>query len=137
MTARAKEHRYAVDLEPDGMLRDDKGTPLDVPLGWTPEHLLLAALLRCTLKSLRHHAVRAGIGVDGATASGRALVTRRERDGRYAQVEAELELVVDLTPRPSPGELADLLAKAERDCFVGASLDVEPTYRWTINGTPV
>ena len=30
--------------------------------------------------------------------------------------------------------LAELLAKAERDCFVGASLTAKPSYRWTVNG---
>jgi hypothetical protein len=26
----------------------------------------------------------------------------------------------------------ELLAKAERDCFIGASLTVKPTYAWTV-----
>ena len=34
-------------------LTDENGVGLDVPAGWTPEHLLLAALLRCSVKSLR------------------------------------------------------------------------------------
>ena len=33
--------------------------------------------------------------------------------------------------------VADLLVKAERDCFVGASLRAMPAYRWTVNGTPL
>ena len=32
---------------------------------------------------------------------------------------------------PPGDELAALLAKAERDCFVGASLKPSPSYRWT------
>jgi hypothetical protein len=28
----------------------------------------------------------------------------------------------------------ELLARAERDCFVGASLTVKPRYSWTVNG---
>jgi hypothetical protein len=40
---------------------------------------------------------------------------------------------VRLTPKPGDDELAELLAKAERDCFIGASLTVKPTYRWTAN----
>ena len=133
MTARAKELRYAVDLA-SGVLRDENGVQLEVPGDWTPEHLLLAALLRCTLKSLRHHAERAGLRVVAADGSGRAVVTRREEDGRYALVEAALDLAVGLAPQPGKEELAELLAKAERDCFVGASLRVEPSYRWTVNG---
>ena len=30
--------------------------------------------------------------------------------------------------------LRELLSKAERDCFIGASLAVKPTYRWRVNG---
>jgi hypothetical protein len=30
-----------------------------------------------------------------------------------------------------------LVAKAERDCFVGASLRIEPVYRWTVDGKRV
>ena len=31
----------------------------------------------------------------------------------------------------------ELLAKAERDCFVGASLTTAPTYHWTVNGEEI
>ena len=63
------------------------------------------------------------------------MVTRRPGDGRYAFVEIDVELELELEP-PPPGEgLATLLAKAERDCFVGASLKPSPRYRWSVNGT--
>ena len=106
--------------------------PLDPPEAWTPEHLLLAAVVRCSLDSLRHHAKRAGIEVARAAASAHALVTRRESDGRYAVVEAGLTLGVELEPRPDGDALAELLARAERDCFVGASLTAEPSYTWNV-----
>jgi hypothetical protein len=32
--------------------------------------------------------------------------------------------------RRAGGEVAELLAKAERDCFVGASLVAKPSYTW-------
>jgi organic hydroperoxide reductase OsmC/OhrA len=130
MGTRAKEFRYAVDLGEGGELRAEDGTPLESDPAWSPEHLLLAALVRCTLKSLAHHARRVGIEVAHATGSAGALFTRRESDGRYALVECEVVLDVRLSPQPGPTERADLLAKAERDCFVGASLTVKPTYRW-------
>ncbi len=128
--------RYAVDLAAGGTLSTEDGAPLDPGDAWTPEHLLLAALARCSLESLRHHARRARLQVSSAAGSARALVTRRERDGRYAVVEASLDLAVELEPKPAPGELGPLLAKAERDCFVGASLQAKPTYRWRVNGAP-
>ena len=134
VAVRAKELRYAVDLGPGATLREESGVALETPAEWTPEHLLLAALVRCSLTSLRHHATRAGLGVPAASGSVRALVTRRQSDGRYAMVETQLELAVRLEPQPGTEQLAELLAKAERDCFVGASLRVEPVYRWTVNG---
>jgi hypothetical protein len=43
----------------------------------------------------------------------------------------------DVTISPAPPDLRELLAKAERDCFVGASLTVAPLYAWTVNGEEV
>ncbi len=103
------------------------------PDDWKPDHFLVAALLRCTLGSLRHHARLDGIESSGRGA-GHALVTRRVSDGRYAVVEIEAVLEVALEPDPGPDAAAALLAKAERDCFVGNSLTAKPSYRWTVNG---
>lgn len=136
MAVKAKELRYAVDLAA-GIFRTEDGAPLEPTPEWTPEHLLLAALARCSLESLRFHATRAGLELGATQGSARCLVTRREEDGRYAVVEAELALAVQLTPEPGPDELAELLAKAQRDCFVGASLRATPSYRWTVNGAAV
>jgi uncharacterized OsmC-like protein len=135
MAVRAKELRYAVDLTPAGELREEHGVVLDVPPGWSPEHLLLAALVRCSLKSLRYHAERQGIDVRSASGHGRTLVTKRVADDRYALVETEVELAVELSPEPDA--LGELLALAERDCFVGSSLTAEPSYRWVVNSRTV
>ena len=129
---KAKEFRYGVDLDEGGSLRAEDGTPLAPDPAWSPEHLLLAALIRCSLKSLRYHARRARIDVADAHGFARALFTKRESDERYAAVELEVELAVRLAPKPGDEELADLLAKAERDCFISASLTTKPTYRWTV-----
>jgi uncharacterized OsmC-like protein len=132
-----KELRYGVDLTTGGGLTDENGVGLDVPTGWTPEHLLLAALLRCSVKSLRHHAERQGIDVRSASGSSLTLVTKRETDDRYALVETEADLAVELAPEPEPAALTELLALAERDCFVGSSLTAKPSYRWVVNGRAV
>jgi len=137
VAVRAKELRFAVELTAAGELREERGVGLPVPPDWSPEHLLLAALVRCSLQSLRHHAGRDGLEVRSAAANARTLVTRRETDRRYALVETTLELAVDVAPEPAPDALADLLARAERDCFVGASLTAAPTYRWTVNGRTI
>ena len=133
----AKELRYGVDLTADGGLTDENGIGLDVPTGWSPEHLLLAALLRCSLKSLRHHAERTEVEVRSAFGSGQTLVTKRETDDRYALVETDVELAVTLEPAPESAVLVELLALAERDCFVGSSLTAKPSYRWVVNGRMV
>ncbi len=132
VAVKPRELRFAIDLEPAGAFRTEDGGMLQPGEEWTPEHLLLAALVRCSLKSLHFHADRAGVRVTSESGAASSLVTRRESDGRYAVVEAALELAVTLEPRPEPDALADLLAKAERDCFVGASLQAKPTYRWTV-----
>ena len=66
-------------------------------------------------------------------------MTKRETDERYALVETDLELVVELAPEPEPepDALAELLALAERDCFVGSSLTAKPSYRWVVNGRTI
>ena len=134
MAVKAKELRYAVGLSATGELTDENGVALDTPPAWSPEHLLLAALIRCSLKSLHHHAKRSNVEVRSASGGGRTLVTRRESDGRYAMVETDVEIVVELEPEPDSAALKELLAQAERDCFVGSSLTAEPNYRWTVNG---
>src|ERR671920_361522 len=81
----AKEFRYAIGLDHAGRLTAEGRSPLELDEAWTPEHLVLAGLVRCTLQSLRFHAEPAGVDfLAAASASG--MVTRRERDGRYAFV---------------------------------------------------
>ena len=137
MTVRAKELRYAVDVSANGELTDENGVVLDLPAEWSPEHLMLAALVGCSLKSLRHHAKRTSVDVLSSSGSARTLVTRRETDGRYALVETEVDLAVEVAPEPAREALSGLLALAERDCFVGSSLTAKPSYRWTVNGRPI
>jgi len=137
VAGRARELRYAVDLTADGELRDENGVVLDVPTEWSPEHLLLAALVRCSLKSLGFHAGRKGVDVRSASGSSRTLVAQREADDRYALVETEAELAVEIVPEPEPDALSALLALAERDCFVGSSLTAKPSYRWVVNGRSI
>lgn len=135
-TVRARTFEYGVDLDREGAAHSDRGgSAIPRQDAWTPEHLLLAGLCRCTLTSLGFHAGRAGATI-ASSASAHGRVTRRESDGRFAFVEITVDLAVSIEPAPEPDALAALLAKAERDCFVGASLTVSPTYRWTVNGDP-
>ena len=103
---------------------------------WWAEHLLLVGLTRCTLTSLDYHAHRAGLQSTGS-GSAHGVVTKRESDGRYAFVDFEVELDVELEPAPDETETLELISKAERDCFVGNSLTPKPRYRWTVNGEKI
>ena len=129
---RAKRFDYAVEVRDAHALAEGL-QPLEVPEGWSPEHLVLAGLVRCTLTSLGYHARRLGLQASGG---GRATgeVTRRDDDGRYAFVHVECSLDVQVAPPPAGEQLHDLIAAAERDCFVGASLTAKPHYRWRVNG---
>lgn len=133
VAVRAKVLSFSASIDTDGRLAAEDCRSLELPAEWTAEHLLLAALLRCSLTSLRYHSRRVGIEATGrGSASG--TITQRASDGRYAFVEIETEFDVTLAPAPAPDELGELLMKAERDCFIGASLSLEPSYRWRVNG---
>jgi organic hydroperoxide reductase OsmC/OhrA len=121
---------YAVEVDRAGRMTVPGGAQLEAPEGWSPDHLLLAALVRCSIESLTYHARRAGHDVR-ATGFASGTVTKRDRDGRYAFVEIDCAIDAELSPRTN--EVDDLLLKAERDCFVGASLTVEPRYDWRVS----
>jgi organic hydroperoxide reductase OsmC/OhrA len=134
VTARAKSFEYAVSLDETWDVFSDRGGGVIAgsdEAAWTPEHLVLAGLARCTLTSLRYHCVRADVRLT-ASAAARAVVTRREEDDRFAFVDVVFEADVAFEPRPDDVVVADLLAKGERDCFVGASLTAKPTYVWRV-----
>jgi organic hydroperoxide reductase OsmC/OhrA len=133
MAVKAKEFRYAIGLDRRGRVTADGRSPLDLDPAWTPEHLLLAGLVRCTVQSLRFHAAREGVDLL-ASGSASGVVTKRQEDGRYAFVEIDVELDLEVEPAPPVEELDALIRKAERDCFVGASLNPSPRYRWRVNG---
>ncbi len=138
MNARPKAKRleYAAGVDRAGRVSGGEGEPIALGEEWNPETLVLAGLALCSIASLRYHARRASLDlVAGAEAEG--VVTRREGDGRYAFVRVECRLDVELDPPPEPEALQQLLQKAERDCFVSASLTVAPRYAWRVNGADV
>ena len=112
------------------------GTPLAREDEWWPEHLVLAALVRCSLGSLDYATRRAGIEAEGCgTAHG--VVTKRDEDGLYAFVEIETTLDVHLEATLDESELRLLLERAERGCFVSNSLTTRPRHHWIVNGQEV
>ena len=135
MAAQAKTFTYEVSLDRGGEATSNEGgSPLPDEEAWSPEHLVLAGLARCTLTSLDYHARRVGIESGGAVGAW-GEVTQRTTDGRYAFVRVKVD--ADVTLDPAPANVRELLSKAERDCFVGATLTAKPRYRWTVNGEEV
>jgi organic hydroperoxide reductase OsmC/OhrA len=133
MATTAKTFEFDVSVETDRTARSSLGgSALALEPEWWAEHLLLTALVRCTLASLDHHARRAELAVS-ASGTAHGLVTMRDEDGLYALVDVDVRLEVDLAPAPDARALRDLLARVERGCFVGNSLSAAPRYHWTVN----
>jgi len=133
MATTAKTFEFDISVDTDRAARSSVGggaLPL-VPVWWA-ERVLLTALVRCTLASLDHHARRAELAVS-ASGTAHGLVTMRDEDERYALVDVDVRLEVDLAPAPEADALRELLARVERGCFVGNSLTAPPRYHWTVN----
>jgi len=126
----AKVLEYAVEVDNGGRMTIPGGGQFMPPEGWSADHLLLAALVRCSIDSFAYHARRGGHEV---TASGEAqgTITKSGEDGRYRFVEIDVRINAQLTPRAT--DVDDLVAKAERDCFIGASLTLKPEYEWHVS----
>jgi organic hydroperoxide reductase OsmC/OhrA len=132
VAVRPRYRSYAIAVDADGTLTADDEAPLALDERWTPEHVLLAGLAACVITSLRYHAHRATVEAD-ATATASGVVGPRE-DGSWGFLEIECSLSVSFDPEPAVGVLPDLLARAERGCFVGASLRPAPVYVWAVEG---
>jgi organic hydroperoxide reductase OsmC/OhrA len=83
-----------------------------------------------------YEARRAGLNIVGS-GQGHGLVTKREDDGLYAFVDIETRLEIDLAPAPEPEVLQEVIARAERGCFVSNSLTSRPRHRWIVNGEEI
>jgi organic hydroperoxide reductase OsmC/OhrA len=130
VAAAAKILEYAVDVDSAGRMTIPGGGQFVPPEGWSADHLLLAALVRCSIDSFAYHARRAGHEV-AASGEAQGKITKSGEDGRYRFVEIDVSINAQLTPRMN--EVGDLVAKAERDCFIGASLTLKPEYRWHVS----
>ena len=136
MATRPRTYEFDVAVDRDRVARSALGgSPLPREAEWWAEHYVLAGLVRCALASMDYSARRAGSNTVGSgTAHG--SVTRRA-DGSYGFVEIQATLDVQLAPAPQRGTLSELVAKAERGCFVGNSLAPPPHYGWIVNGEAV
>ena len=130
MPVSAKVLEYAVEVDHGGRMTVPGGGQFVPPEGWSADHLLLAALVRCSMDSFTYHARRVGHAVT-ASGSAQGTITKSGEDNRYRFVSIDVRIDAQLEPRTN--EADDLIAKAERDCFVGASLTVKPAYTWHVS----
>ncbi|MFL5962849.1 MAG: OsmC family protein [Gaiellaceae bacterium] len=130
MAHTAKVLEYAVEVDSAGRMTIPGGGQFVPPEGWSADHLLLAALVRCSIDSFAYHARRAGHEV-AASGEAQGTITKSGEDGRYRFIEIDVRITAQLTPRGS--EIGELVAKAERDCFIGASLTLKPEYVWHVS----
>jgi organic hydroperoxide reductase OsmC/OhrA len=135
VTVRPKLRRYSIAVDRGGEPTQEEGDALTWTGRWTPEHLVLAALARCSVIALDYHARRESLEVT-ATAAATGVVGPRD-DGSWGFIEIDCEVDAVLTPKPSAERYPALVARAQRGCFVGQSLTARPRYRWTINGEEV
>ena len=130
MAVLAKTFEYACEVDGAGRMTIPGGGQFVPPEGWSAAHLLLAALVRCSMDSFAYHARRAGHEVTAA-GSAQGTITKSGEDNRYRFVSISVRIDAQLQPRTN--EADDLIMKAERDCFVGASLTVKPEYAWHVS----
>jgi organic hydroperoxide reductase OsmC/OhrA len=130
MAVVAKTFEYAVEVDGGGRMTIPGGGQFVPPEGWSADHLLLAALVRCSIDAFAYHARRGGHEVS-ASGSAHGTITKSGEDNRYRFVSIGVRIDAQLTPRTN--ETDDLVAKAQRDCFVGASLTVKPEYEWHVS----
>jgi organic hydroperoxide reductase OsmC/OhrA len=135
VAVRAKHFEYWITLDEGGQLSAE-GQPIELHEEISAEHLLLAALARCSLSSLAYFARQQGVEASG-TALATGTVTRREDDDRYGFTNIECRLEVELDGELAEAKLKPLLESAEWGCFVGASLRPAPRYSWRVNGRNV
>ena len=129
---RAKHFEYWITLDEDGSLSTD-GEPVEPGDDVSAEHLLLASLARCSISSLEYFARQRDVTLT-ATAYAAGTVTLRADEDRYGFTDIECRMDVAIDGELADDQLRALVESAEWGCFVGASLDPAPRYRWRVNG---
>ena len=129
----SKSFGYIVSVDEDGTSRAEERSLAGLDLTWSPEHLLLESLLRCSIQSLRFHADRTNVAVD-VSGVAEATVKRPAGEPRMRIVDVTCRFDVALGSQCPSEEVEQLLADAEHDCFVGATLKPATSYEWRVDG---
>lgn len=124
----------AAAVDEAGKLHADGAHSLSADTGWTPEHLLLAALARRAVMSLRRLAA-----ADGRQVHGRATASA-DLGGSAAAPSLDavrVGLDVEIAPPPGADDLAALLRAAERDTGWAVPLALPVRFSWRVNDARV
>src|SRR5260370_39655430 len=89
MGTTAKILEYAVELDDAGRMTIPGGGQFVPPEGWSADHLLLAALVRCSIDAFAYHARRAGHEVS-ASGEAQGTITKSRADARHRLVESDV-----------------------------------------------
>ncbi len=120
-------HHYAVSLT-DGLLRADPRPPISAGTPpqfggtdnvWSPEELLVAAVLLCLKTTFDAYALRASLEVCHWSSTGTGVLDKSPTGPAFTSVQLRVELKV----RPGDEERArKLLDTAEQHCIIGNAI---------------
>jgi organic hydroperoxide reductase OsmC/OhrA len=127
MPIAAFPHHYAVTLTNDQLTADARaairmGAPPqfngseDV---WSPEHLLVAAVLSCVKTTFDAYARREGIVVHGWRGNATGVLAKARPGPVFTSIDIEVEITTD---SGAEARAAEVLAAAERDCIISRAL---------------
>lgn len=92
---------------------------------WTPEHLLLGAVVTCYVATFRAIAESSKLAVIGMEVAIEGKIEKQEGGFRFTQIKLRPALTIE---KPQDRERAQrLVEKAERICLVSRSLDCPVT----------
>jgi len=120
-------HRYEVRLEDRQLLAPPRapiaaGSPPQfggTDQVWSPEELLVGAVLECLWTTFEAYARKDGLEVSGWTGSGVGVLDK----GPGGPVFTSIDLSVELAVRPEDEERArSTLVKAEQNCIISRAL---------------
>lgn len=121
----------AAAVDESGQLFADGGHAFSPEPAWTPEHLLLAAIARRAVASLRRQAASTGHEVRGRATASADLGSPA---GAPSLDAARVGLDVEIAPAPDPEALITLIRAAERDTVWAIPLARPIRFAWRVNG---
>lgn len=133
-------HRYIVELRGDQLVAPWRPP---IPLGpppqfggsvrvWSPEDLLVGAVLECLWTTFVAYAKRAELHVERWWGTGVATLDRGPRGPMFTSIELTVDLMV---PGPEIERAREVLVMAKAHCIVGNALNVPIELHANVEGS--